>query len=61
MTTPKTVPTTSTPTAPSPRSSVPTLDLFNWAIWASIKGANSTMPAPQHSLWGAVPNKEADG
>jgi hypothetical protein len=26
------------------------MDLFNRAIWASVKGTNSTMPAPQHSL-----------
>jgi hypothetical protein len=29
---------------------------FNEAIWKSVKGADSPMPAPRHSLWGAVPN-----
>lgn len=28
--------------------------LFNEAIWQSVKGAESKMPAPEHSLWGAV-------
>ena len=30
------------------------MQLFNEAIWESAKGANSKMPAPEHSLWGAV-------
>ena len=30
------------------------MQLFNEAIWASVKGAASPMPAPVHSLWGAV-------
>ncbi len=29
--------------------------LFNEAIWESVRGAGSTMPAPKHTLWGAVP------
>ncbi len=33
---------------------------FNQAIWKSVKGARSTMPAPRHSLWGAVPNPTDD-
>jgi phospholipase C len=33
--------------------------LFNQAIWKSVKGANSTMPAPRYSLWGSVPNNQA--
>jgi hypothetical protein len=38
------------------------MDLFNRAIWASVKGAKSPMPAPRHSLWGAVPTpKDGDG
>jgi YVTN family beta-propeller protein len=32
------------------------MDLFNRAIWASVKGTASTMPAPRHNLWGAVAN-----
>jgi len=28
--------------------------LFNEAIWKSVKGADSTMPAPRHSLWGSA-------
>ncbi len=30
------------------------MQLFNEAIWQSIKGRGTTMPAPRHSLWGAV-------
>jgi hypothetical protein len=38
------------------------MDLFNRAIWASVKGAKSAMPAPRHSLWGSVPTpKDGDG
>ena len=33
---------------------------FNEAIWKSVKGAGSTMPAPKHTLWGAVPYVEDD-
>ena len=33
---------------------------FNEAIWKSVKGAGSTMPAPRHTLWGAVPYVEDD-
>ena len=33
---------------------------FNEAIWKSVKGADSTMPAPRHTLWGAVPYVEDD-
>jgi YVTN family beta-propeller protein len=33
---------------------------FNEAIWKSIKGADSRMPAPRHTLWGAVPNDVDD-
>lgn len=32
---------------------------FNQAIWQSVHGAGSTMPAPVHALWGAVPNNQA--
>ena len=28
---------------------------FNEAIWKSVKGDGSRMPAPRHTLWGAVP------
>jgi YVTN family beta-propeller protein len=28
---------------------------FNEAIWKSVKGTGSKMPAPKHTLWGAVP------
>jgi YVTN family beta-propeller protein len=35
-------------------------ETFNQAIWKSVKGADSTMPAPRHSLWGAVPNETED-
>jgi YVTN family beta-propeller protein len=31
--------------------------VFNQAIWKSVKGADSTMPAPQYSMWGSVPKK----
>ncbi len=31
---------------------------FNEAIWQSVHGAGSRMPAPRHTLWGAVPNQE---
>lgn len=31
------------------------MELFNEAIWKSVKGADSTMPPPRHSLWGAAP------
>jgi YVTN family beta-propeller protein len=34
--------------------------LFNEAIWKSVKGANSQMPAPKHSLWGSVPTETGD-
>jgi YVTN family beta-propeller protein len=30
---------------------------FNEAIWQSVKGAGSTMPAPRHALFGATPNQ----
>ena len=33
---------------------------FNEAIWKSVKGTDSTMPAPRHTLWGAVPYVEDD-
>jgi hypothetical protein len=33
---------------------------FNQAIWKSVKGADSTMPAPRYGLWGALPNDQAD-
>jgi len=29
--------------------------LFNQAIWKSVKGADSVMPAPRYTLWGSVP------
>jgi YVTN family beta-propeller protein len=32
---------------------------FNQAIWKSVKGGNSVMPAPKYSLWGSVPNDQA--
>ncbi|MGZ6804773.1 MAG: hypothetical protein ACXVFU_17160, partial [Nocardioidaceae bacterium] len=32
--------------------------LFNEAIWKSVKGGSSTMPAPKHSLWGSVPDQD---
>jgi YVTN family beta-propeller protein len=38
--------------------------LFNEAIWKSVKGAGSTMPAPVHSLWNPAPsppNADGDG
>lgn len=31
---------------------------FNEAIWKSVRGADSVMPAPKHSLFGAVPNDQ---
>lgn len=34
---------------------------FNEAIWKSVRGARSAMPAPRHTLWGAVPNAVEDG
>jgi YVTN family beta-propeller protein len=33
--------------------------VFNQAVWKSIKGVDSTMPAPRHTLWGSVPNNQA--
>jgi hypothetical protein len=33
---------------------------FNEAIWKSVKGGGSRMPAPRHTLWGAVPNDTDD-
>lgn len=33
---------------------------FNEAIWKSVKGPGSTMPAPRYSLWGAAPNPVSD-
>ncbi|WP_330305628.1 MULTISPECIES: bifunctional YncE family protein/alkaline phosphatase family protein [unclassified Streptomyces] len=32
---------------------------FNEAIWKSVRGAGSVMPAPRHDLYGAVPNDQA--
>jgi YVTN family beta-propeller protein len=29
--------------------------LFNQAIWKSVKGADSVMPAPRYTLWGSAP------
>jgi YVTN family beta-propeller protein len=29
--------------------------VFNQAIWKSVKGADSVMPAPRYALWGSVP------
>jgi hypothetical protein len=29
--------------------------LFNEAIWKSVKGADSVMPAPKYTLWGSAP------
>ncbi|WP_157180722.1 bifunctional YncE family protein/alkaline phosphatase family protein [Actinopolymorpha alba] len=34
--------------------------VFNEAIWKSVKGADSEMPAPKHDLFGAIPNSEAE-
>ena len=31
--------------------------LFNEAIWRSVRGPGSTMPAPKNTLWGAVPSE----
>jgi hypothetical protein len=28
---------------------------FNQAIWQSVKGADSVMPAPRYALWGSAP------
>ena len=28
---------------------------FNQAIWKSVKGADSVMPAPRYTLWGSAP------
>jgi YVTN family beta-propeller protein len=33
--------------------------VFNKAIWKSVKGDESVMPAPKYSLWGSVPNDQA--
>jgi YVTN family beta-propeller protein len=33
--------------------------LFNQAIWKSVKGADSVMPAPKYGLWGSIPNDQA--
>ncbi len=33
---------------------------FNEAIWKSVKGGRSRMPAPRHTLWGSVPNDVGD-
>ncbi|MBL1081717.1 bifunctional YncE family protein/alkaline phosphatase family protein [Streptomyces actinomycinicus] len=32
---------------------------FNEAIWKSVRGAKSVMPAPRHDLYGAVPDDQA--
>jgi hypothetical protein len=32
---------------------------FNQAIWKSVKGATSTMPAPQHHRWNAATAKSS--
>jgi hypothetical protein len=34
--------------------------LFNEAIWKSVKGADSQMPAPKYGLWGAPPGDVPD-
>lgn len=34
--------------------------LFNQAIWKSVKGADSIMPAPRTELWGSIPNDQAE-
>jgi YVTN family beta-propeller protein len=34
--------------------------MFNEAIWKSVHGSGSRMPAPRHTLWGAVPNDSDD-
>jgi YVTN family beta-propeller protein len=33
---------------------------FNEAIWKSVRGAESEMPAPRHDLFGSIPNEEAE-
>ena len=33
---------------------------FNEAIWQSVHGTGSKMPAPKHTLWGAVPPRSDD-
>lgn len=32
---------------------------FNQAIWASVKGANTPMPAPQHTVFPASADEQA--
>jgi DNA-binding beta-propeller fold protein YncE len=34
------------------------MQVFNQAVWQSVKGAKSTMPAPRHSLSGAAPSSD---
>ena len=35
------------------------MQVFNQAIWESVKGANSPMPAPRHTLGGTTSNPPA--
>jgi phospholipase C len=34
---------------------------FNQAIWKSVKGADSPMPAPVYTLWGGAPTEAGEG
>jgi DNA-binding beta-propeller fold protein YncE len=34
------------------------MQVFNQAVWQSVKGAKSTMPAPRHTLSGAAPSSD---
>jgi hypothetical protein len=34
---------------------------FNEAIWKSVKGADSPMPAPVYKLWDGIPTEAAEG
>jgi hypothetical protein len=34
--------------------------LFNQAIWKSVKGADSVMPAPKYTLWSSTPGGDAE-